>query len=395
MLIPVTADGRLREASGLQIRLDTEIADSSYCPGDVISGTLTLRHHDHSSIGKTAGIDVSKLTLLGYAESKATLGNGSNGRQDGRALLLHITQRLRDMPHADHVDGKGCEWRFSITVPRGEIVDEIPPGLHHWYSRHNRGDYWHDYSPDDRFNMSNSEIRLSLPPSFSHHAYRRFDTQIKYQLTAQVYLSPELRRDMPIRVDRTINIAPLSPAILPPPCQANMHLKISPRPHLLHENMESQPPVRERVSGLFHHQSVPDIQFRCTTSLPGYIRAEEPMSFTFQLTLDEPRSTALIPAKVTLQRCNVKIMALTLVRVPGTLWTRGSYIHKQSKDQVSRQATQVAVEAKTPLINKENAYKITASLPGSAVRLAPSFTTYNVSRSYLMRVCGSKDQNRE
>lgn len=365
------------EAPRLEIRLDVE-EPVVFFPGDVITGTLSFRYHVLTTIDDVCVVNASILTFSGLAKTMIEVRTGTGTGSDssstyyrGRAPLLNLTQPLTTLSHTDHLDGKGREWPFAFTVPHNHVIDAYPPLPSSW---HTHDSHWSTFGPDDRFSGNTS---FQLPPSFRADVLQ-CSAYVEYSLTAQLWLSRGGNTRKPLRAEREITLAPLPPASFPLPGQSYDRLAIRSL-RLLPENETRKLSFKEKAGGFFHRSGLPMFEFQCTGILPQAVSLGERPSFTLQLMPDTQISTAPMPASLTLKHCCITVYGLTLARVPRL----GSYEYRNDRRVVFQDE---ALFAEGACLNKGNGYSVTMSLSRPVTGFKPTFTTYDISRSYTIRV---------
>lgn len=363
-----------KEAPRLEIRLDLDAPGVVFCSGSVIRGTLFFRYEDVAAIDDASVVNASTLTFSGLAKTKIEVSSGSGKNRSstyyrGRAPLLNLTFPLVTLSSHNHLDGKGRDWHFAITVPHNHLIDAYPPLPSHW---HTNDSYWSEFAPDARFSGDTS---LPLPPSFRYDTWkcRAF---IEYTLTAHLWLSRG--HSGPLRADRQVTLAPLSPAVHAPTRQAYDRAAIRSL-RLMPENEGRKLTFKEKAGGFFHRSGLPLFEFQCISTLPQTLRLGERASFTLQLVPDTHQSTAPLPASLTLKHCSIVVNAQTIARVP----RYGTYVVRENQHVVFQQ---VATSFTGAILDKGNGYSITTDLAGPVIGFEPTFATHNISREYWMRV---------
>ncbi|EHY53388.1 hypothetical protein HRR83_003595 [Exophiala dermatitidis] len=371
---------------GLSIEFDH--ARHHYSPGDVITGRVSLHTVSETSIGRVA------VEFWGRAKSRIIQSHGQSATFHRGRMLFFRQEKTLYQGQYTHKPGT-FSWPFEFVVP--EQADPIC--ILNSESWKPKEDFMSTHGPD---------LDLSLPMSMYHKSYslgRQADCYIEYVLEASV-TEPEgvhtIRKPQTKTATYPIILHPLS---TPEPIQDYEYVTDSypvtiSTLKLLPENNNAgttTSSIREAARSIFQRDTIPRFSFKLTIQAPSIIQLfhPEPIPFRIRAIPDlRPEHTTIDLAKgdlpeVTLKSARLKLKTYIRCRAPGTYDDSKSYeISLLSTKQVDRPLLPQGLSANDTVVDLGQLFNLHLgnATVGSRLEepLCPSFTTYNISRSYRL-----------
>lgn len=155
---------------------------------------------------------------------------------------------------------------------------------------------------------------------------------------------------------------------------------------LLPENQGRELTFKERTKSVFQPSNLPDFYFEATVSMPNRMALGESLRFELNIGPQLEKSSAPAVPLIELIDFEYKIKAVTEVRSYGSLSgdvTNGAEENVLREIRESQRAGKKLIKSIATL-DKGNEFKTVYST-GKITGLAPSFTTYNIVRYYLVK----------
>ncbi|EXJ83123.1 hypothetical protein A1O1_06742 [Capronia coronata CBS 617.96] len=371
-------------STGLSLEFDE--ARHHHSPGDVISGRVNLSTASETAIGNVA------VSFWGRAKSRIIQQHGQSATTHrGRTQYFHQQKTLYEGQYT-HKAGF-FSWPFEFVVP-----DRADPVCIRC------SDKW---KPKEHYRSTQDlDLNLTLPATMFHKRYtfgRQADCFIEYVLEA-VVTEPEglhtIRKPQTKVSKYPVVFHPLS---TPKPIQdyrfteETRYLTISTL-KLLPEYKETGLGMRDLARSIFQKDSLPRFSFWVMVEAPTLIQLFHPENIPFRIraTPDtKPGRTTVDHStgfpEVVLKSAKIELKAFVRCRAPGTYSDNKTYDIPLLAHRVLNEPLQLthgsttAAEATVDLGRLCNLRLGNAKL-GSRLEgpLCPSFTGYNVSRTYLL-----------
>ncbi|KAL6247946.1 hypothetical protein RBB50_005294 [Rhinocladiella similis] len=390
-------------SAGLSIHLDNP--RQVYCPGDVISGHVSLNTAADCAIGTVA------VSFWGRAKTKIIQQNGQSASvYRGRTRYFSLDSTLYTGQYT-HKPGS-FSWPFEFNVPDQANPQCILSG--------------HKWKPKDHFhtNVDHDNLDLTLPPTTSnnnrYHMARKVDCFVEYVLEASLTEPQEAHRFRGPKTKTSTLPVTFHPFSTPEPIQnydfvTDHRLITISTLKLLPEHAGTSLSLRDRARSLFQRDSIPRFSFRLTVQAPSTIQTFHPNPVPFLLsiepdlspentTIDTSTGTGLLPP-VTLRSLRVDLKTHIRCRAVATYADDKTYeIPLLSLKQLNQTLPldPVATSSKDAF---SNTFSNSISSPSSTIDLGalydlrvgnatlgsrleaplcPNFTSYNVSREYFL-----------
>lgn len=385
-LIPVTM-GLTKACNAPGLTFEFDKPRHHYSPGDRISGRVILNTATESAIGKVA------VYFWGRAKSRIIQQHGQSATTHrGRTQFFYQQQTLYEGQYT-HKPGF-FSWPFEFVVP----YEADPVCIR-------ASDKW---KPKENYmSTQDQDLDLTLPATMFHRRYtfgRQADCFIEYVLEATV-TEPEglhaIRKPQTKLTSYPIIFHPLS---TPEPIQNyectthNRHITISTL-KLLPEHSGTSLGIRDMARSIFQRDTIPRFSFHLTVEAPTVIQLFHPDPIPFRIMAQpdvKPENTTVdcttgFP-EVILRWAKIELKAFIRSRAPGTYADTKTYdipiLPQRILNERLAMAHGATSAAKATIdlgqlcdLRLGNA-KLSSSRSESP--LCPSFTSYNVSRSYQL-----------
>ncbi|KAI4158996.1 MAG: hypothetical protein LQ342_006969 [Letrouitia transgressa] len=340
-----------------------------YKPGSVVSGLVEF------PVDRDYDVEILMVSFTGRLKTKITesSGNNSKTRHRGRVQLFRVDQTLFKGPYTMHGKQK-FPFHFSF------------PHTCNTYPRYPLSDY---FQPSQLFNDNKDQ---PLPASFQYYSTAGFtrpevDAYISYELEAKLFTGKTFGGDatatqrLMLTRDRLVEV--------PDPSLTTRTHKFSMRSkYLLPEFRDRRPSLKEKLSVSFHSWEMPVTVFNIGLVMPKVVVEGQRMPLFLNLEHDIESSTAPAPPIIYLRKIKWEIQARTYVRCVSASMFHSSDAMELSEDDF-RIADCAFSEHSVPLSEHMNLVELLAGHDCSmrpATTLAPSFKSFNISRSYRMNV---------
>ncbi|KIW74463.1 hypothetical protein Z517_12403 [Fonsecaea pedrosoi CBS 271.37] len=356
-----------------------------YSPGDVISGRVVLNTAADSAIGRLV------VSFWGRAKSRIIQQHGQSVTYHRGRTQFFKQELLLYEGQYTHKPGS-FSWPFEFVVPEQADATSILSG--------------EKWKPKDHYRATTDEngLDLTLPPSCYHRRHmfgRQAECFIEYVLEATL-TEPEglhhIRGPQSKVSSYPIIFQPLS---TPEPIEnyglvTDQRLFTIATLKLLPEHAGTSLGLRDRARSIFQRDSIPKFSFNLTVQAPSIIQLFHPNPIPFLITATpdlSPENTTIdtstsLPT-VILRSAKIELKTHIRCRAAGTFADTKTYeipvLPEKALNQPLTMAhgRTTAVEATLDLGKLCDLHLGNAKL-GSRLEtpMCPSFTTYNVSRSY-------------
>ncbi|KAJ9618561.1 hypothetical protein H2204_012980 [Knufia peltigerae] len=391
---------KVTNSPGLSIHLDNP--RPVYCPGDVISGQVSLHTAAECAIGTVA------LSFWGRAKTKIIQQNGQSASvYRGRTRYFSVDHTLYTGQYTHKPGSFG--WPFELTVP-GQADPRCILSGHKW-------------KPKDHFctNVVDTpgDLDLTLPPTTfnSRHQARKVDCFVEYVLEASLTEPQDAHRFRGPKTKTSTLPVTFQPLPTPEPIRS-FDLATDGPPRLvtistlklLPEHAGTNLGLRDRARSLFQRDSIPRFSFRLSVRAPTTIQSSHPAPLPFILgvepDLDDPNTTTVVGASsspvVTLRSFKVDLKTHVRCRAVATYADDKTYevslLNLKNLDQRLLPPDSTATKTFSNSISSSSTSPNTIDLGslydlrvggatlGSRLEspLCPNFTSYNVSREYFL-----------
>ncbi|KAL9044929.1 MAG: hypothetical protein Q9214_001972, partial [Letrouitia sp. 1 TL-2023] len=240
--------------------------------------------------------------------------------------------------------------------------------------------------------LFNDDRDQPLPASFQYYSYAGFtrpevDAYISYELEAKLFTGKTFGGDvtatqrLTLTRDRIVEVP--DPGLTTRTHRFPMRSK-----YLLPEFRDRKPSLKEKLSASFHSREMPIAVFNIELVMPKVTITGKRMPLFLNLEHDIQNSTAPGPPIIYLRKIKWEIQARTYVRCISASMFHSSDTMELSEDDF-RIADCAFSEHSVPLSKHMNLVELLAGHGCSmrpATTLAPSFNSFNISRSYRMNV---------
>ena len=376
---------KTENSPGLSFDLDN--AKAHYSPGDIISGRVVLNTTDEVSIGKVI------VSLWGRAKSRIIQQHGQAVTYHrGRTQLFKQEVVLYEGQYTHKADT--FTWPFQLVVPEEADPDSILSG-----------ERW---KPKENFRSTTEEdsLDLTLPASCYHSRHmfgRHAEGFVEYVLDVTL-TEPDglhhIRGPQSKQSTLPITFYPLS---TPEPIQ-NYNASMDERLFtistlkLLPEHAGTSLGFKDRARSLFQRDSIPKFSFRLAVRVPSIIQLTHPDPIPFFITATPELSsgkttidTSTSLPSVTLKAAKVELKTFLRIRAAGTFADSKTYeisvLSNKTINQPLKMVRGMTTESDATLnLGELCNLRLTNAKLGSRLEtpLTPSFTTYNVSRTYRL-----------
>ncbi|KAL1583159.1 hypothetical protein WHR41_08001 [Cladosporium halotolerans] len=345
-------------------------------PNDPVTGhvALTYRprgyHRDVADLQSLFGPLIIYVTFYGRAKTKIHKSNGNtSSTYRGRAPLFEQRIKIHEGPYSSK-PGECVEFPFAFNFP--EATQPMPnPG---------------DFRPDRRFH---EEHGGPLPPTFTGGGIgftKSTKAFVEYRLTATANMpgidvdihgfgrddhSPEVLYEQPR--------LPLS-RLQSPEAQQFCNSIILQNENLLPES-DRPTGFRQKTKFLFSSEQYPTYVFDIMVTAPSDIYMGQPLTFELSVHPNFNRCNAPLPPEIRLRWLRVELRGETEFRAEYGLL---SAPESSTTERIPPLATMI-LDPEVPFC-KANDHTKTVRTRDTVVNIGSSFTTYNISRQYTLRI---------
>lgn len=395
-----------------------ELDDRPYRPGDTITGHVELGPKDIS-------LSKSQLILEGRAKTKSSEETGSTrSTYRGRAPLLYQSQPI-DLKSAVPYESGSHRVPFSVRIPSTvPTLDSVPS---------KRGAYW-TYNwgkPKENFEPKAGH---ALPPSFKagpSGTSTISECYIEYNLGVYASGAAGDKRPLTIHSDCPISIEDsrsrkMHKVVERMQIQTAKLLPEMPEIPEIVSRQKSRMSIKEKVKEVTTHVKLPEAEFVVALHVPSYLHVGEKMKMKLRMEHSEPRdvssrrsSMSSVRSKrpqlpcpdVQVESIEIKVKQTTHVRTRGALsthldqlkgptWTDTQATYWKDLPRMAGEAPPLPSSDDSSSIDeprdKVRVYRQSSSPSYQTFQLSsrtrvpatmtPSFSTYNISQVYNMRV---------
>ena len=338
--------------------------------GTIISGTVSL--HGHVSIH----VELITITLLGRCKSKVVRSNGQNNSTTyrGRAPLLEYRQVLFKGPYTMKTNGHS--WPFTFTLPARCLARGADP----FKQRHGL----FDVNPQQ-----------SLPPSFVGEKQSftwRSECFVRYELEASLIGNrTKLFSLGDLNTAKTLDFTTTRVVDIVKPEFIEKGQKIACHSLHLQPGREDGPLTFKEKLQSMRTSKLPVAMFNLQVLLPNVGILAHPLPIMLKLKHDIEASTAPSPPTVTLRKCFVELQANTYIQcIRDEIFREGDEQRDWSDDfHIASVDYSADMDKAPPLTESMDLQKL------MRIRIPwhykPSFSTFNIRRSYRLAVKLSVD----
>ncbi|KAI4266843.1 MAG: hypothetical protein LQ337_008640 [Flavoplaca oasis] len=354
--------------------LHINVHPGPYTPGSPISGTVSLEGDGLRSLK----VQTIKITFRGRSKSNITESSSNNNRTHHRAriTLFHYEQVLLTGPYSMN---PSHQWPFDFKFP----------------------ECCHSTGPRQFKNSSksfNEDIHQPLPGSFAYSTANflkaNVEASVRYELEAAL-VAPEGSRGSMERT-RPLTLIHQRHQLDPDPrlsfssrdCQVQS-LYLSP------EYQHRAPTFKEKFKSGVSWGKSPEAHYILKILLPTVAVIGRPMPLFLGVTYDEDRSTTESAPTVLLRNVKVQLVARTTVRCASASMWSSNDVH-DSDYNTHTLGEKDFIDQNIELTDRFNVAELMNLIMGERqALLVPSFKTFNIIRTYTLRVhitteCGRK-----
>ena len=338
--------------------------------GSTISGTVAL--HGDVSIH----VELITITLVGRCKSKVQRSNGQNNSTTyrGRAPLLEYRQVLFKGPNT--MTTNGHSWPFTFTLPARCLARGADP----FKQRHGFFDV---------------NLQQSLPPSFfseSHTFTWRGECFVKYELEAslvgnrtKLFSSGDLKTAKTLDFTTTRVVETVIPEFIEKGQKIACHSL-----HLRPGREDGPLTFKEKLQSM-RTSKLPVAIFNLQVLLPNVGILGHQLPLMLKIKHDVKASTAPSPPTVTLRMCTVELQANTYIQCIRDEMFREGDEQRDWSDELHIASVDYSadMDKAPPLTESIDLQKLMrVKIPWYH---KPSFSTFNIRRSYRLAVKLSVD----